>query len=167
MRMTAASRQQLVDRLASEVAEHYVFPDTAKDAASTLLASYFLDERTHLSDFTYREGKRIEQRWSLDVVPGPCYGEKKELFILTSRDTFSAGEDLPYALKNLKRATLVGETSGGGANSGDDVRLLPHFSAFVPMGRMVSPVTKTNWEGVGVAPDVGVCAAKSAGPGCT
>ncbi|MEW6371852.1 MAG: S41 family peptidase [Pseudomonadota bacterium] len=130
------------------------------DAATvTLLASYLFDKRTRLNDFYYREGDRLEQRWSADVVPGLRYGQKKDVYILTSRHTFSAAEDFAYALKNLKRATIVGETSSGGANPGMDVRLLPNFSVFLPLGRAVSPVTKTNWEGVGVKPDVAVCAA--------
>jgi len=127
-------------------------------ATSALLASYLLDKRTHLSDFYYREGNRIEQRWSSDVVPGLRYGQKKDVYILTSQDTFSAGEDFTYALKNLKRATVIGEITGGGANAGDVRRLLPNFAAFVPLSRLISPVTKTNWEGVGVTPDVSVCA---------
>lgn len=127
-------------------------------SGSTLLASYLLDKRTHLADFYYREGNRIEQRWSSEVVPGLHYGQKKDVYILTSKDTFSAGEDFAYALKNLKRATVVGETTGGGANAGDDRRLLPNFSLFVPLSRLISPITKTNWEGVGVTPDISVCA---------
>lgn len=129
------------------------------DAATvTLLASYLLDKRTRLNDFYYREGNRIEQRWSSDVIPGLRYGQKKDVYILTSKDTFSAAEDFTYALKNLKRVTVVGETTGGGANPGDDKRLLPNFAVFVPLGRSISPVTKSNWEGVGVTPDVSVCA---------
>jgi hypothetical protein len=127
-------------------------------STSLLLASYLFDERTHLNDFYYRDGNRIEQRWSLDVVPGLRYGQRKDVYILTSKDSFSAAEDFSYALKNLKRASVVGETTGGGANGGDDVRLLPNFSAFIPLSRMVSPITKTNWEGVGVSPDIAVCA---------
>jgi hypothetical protein len=127
-------------------------------AASTLLASYLLDKRTHLSDFYYREGNRLEQRWSLDVVPGPRYGQKKDVYILTSKASFSAAEDFAYALKNLGRATVVGETTGGGANAGDDIRLLPNFAAFIPLSRLISPITKSNWEGVGVTPDISVCA---------
>lgn len=130
-------------------------------ATSLLLSSYFLDKRTHLGDFRYREGGRVEQRWSLDVVPGIRYGQKKAVFILTSRSTFSAAEDFAYALKNLGRATIVGETTGGGANSGQDLRLSPHFSAFMPVSRMVSPVTQSNWEGSGVAPHLAVCAARA------
>lgn len=91
-------------------------------------------------------------------MPGLRFGQKKDLYILTSKDTFSAAEDFTYALKNLKRATVVGATTGGGANPGDDKRLLPNFSVFMPLGRSVSPVTQANWEGVGVTPDVVVCA---------
>ena len=127
-------------------------------AAVTLLASYLFDKRVQLNDFYYREGDRIEQRWSADVVSGVRYGATKPVYILTSKDTFSAAEDFTYALKNLKRATVIGETTAGGANQGDDKRLLPNFSVFVPLGRAISPVTKTNWEGVGVTPDISVCA---------
>jgi hypothetical protein len=127
-------------------------------AAVAQLASYLLDKRTRLNDFYYREGNRLEQRWSLDAVPGLRYGQEKDVYILTSKDTFSAAEDFTYALKNLKRATVVGETTGGGAHPGNDKRLLPNFSVFVPLGRSISPITKANWEGVGVTPDIGVCA---------
>jgi hypothetical protein len=123
-----------------------------------LLASYLLDKRTRLNDFYYREDNRIQQRWSSDVIPGIRYGQQKEVYILTSKDTFSAAEDFTYALKNLKRVTVVGETTGGGANPGNDLRLLPHFAVFVPLGRAISPITKANWEGIGVTPDVSVCA---------
>jgi len=125
----------------------------------TLLASYLFDKRTQLNDFYYREGNRIEQRWTADVVPGLRYGQKKDVYVLTSKDSFSAAEDFTYALKNLKRVTVVGETTGGGANPGTDKRLLPNFSVFMPLGRSISPITKTNWEGVGVTPDVSACAA--------
>jgi len=128
-------------------------------AAGTLLASYLLDKPTHLSDFYFREGNRVEQRWTAAAVSGLPYGQKKEVYVLTSRESFSAAEDFTYALKNLKRVTVVGETTGGGANPGADRRLQPHFTAFVPLGRAISPVTKTNWEGVGVTPDIKVCAA--------
>lgn len=129
------------------------------DAATVaLLSSYLLDKPTRLNDFYYRKGNRIEQRWSSDVTRGPRYGQTKDVYILTSKDTFSAAEDFTYALKNLKRVTVVGEMTGGGANLGDDRRLLPNFAVFVPLGRSISPITKANWEGVGVTPDISVCA---------
>ncbi|GAA0719375.1 S41 family peptidase [Dokdonella soli] len=121
-----------------------------------LIASYLLDERTHLNDIYYREGNRTEQMWSADFVAGSRYGQTKDVYLLTSKNTFSAAEDLSYTLKNLKRATLVGETTGGGAHPGDFVRIDAHFSVFVPNGRSISPITHTDWEGKGVTPDLAV-----------
>ena len=127
-------------------------------ATVTLLASYLLNERTHMTDIYYRKGDRTEQMWSSDVVPGLRFGQKKDVYILTSKHTFSAAEDFSYAMKSLKRATIIGETTGGGAHPGDVMRLNTNFAMFVPNGRSIGPVTKTNWEGVGVAPDVSVAA---------
>ena len=129
------------------------------DAATVaLLAGYLFDTRAHLNDFYDRKGSRTEQRCTSEVMPALRYGVQKDVYILTSKDTFSAAEDFTYALKNMKRVTVVGETTGGGANAGDDFRLLPNFSAFVPYSRVISPITQTNWEAVGVTPDVGVSA---------
>lgn len=124
----------------------------------TLLASYFLDERTHMTDIYDRPSDRIEQMWSSDSVAGAHYGQKKDVYILTSKRTFSAAEDFSFALKNLKRVTIVGETTGGGAHPGGVARLSEHFAMFVPSGRSMNPVTKLDWEGVGVAPDVSTSA---------
>lgn len=125
------------------------------DAATVaLLASYLLDERTHLNDIYYRAGDRTEQMWSSDVVPGARFGQAKDVYILTSKYTFSAAEDFSYSLKQLKRATIVGETTGGGAHPGDVMHLNDHFAIFVPNGRSINPVTKGDWEGTGVAPDI-------------
>ncbi|MBI2381253.1 MAG: S41 family peptidase [Gammaproteobacteria bacterium] len=128
------------------------------DHSVSLLSSYFLDQRTHLLDMHWREAKgpRVEPDWTTDTVAGVKYGEAKDVYILTSKETFSAAEAFSYGLKNLKRATVVGETTGGAAHAGDDVRIAEHFALFLPNGRPVSPVTKGNWEGVGVMPDIRV-----------
>jgi C-terminal processing protease CtpA/Prc len=86
-------------------------------------------------------------------VPGRRYGQK-DVYILTSNFTFSAAEDISYTLKNLKRAVIVGETTGGGAHPVMGRRLSDHFFVMVPFARYISPVTKTNWEGTGVEPDI-------------
>ena len=75
---------------------------------------------------------------------------------MTSRRTFSAGEELAYNLQALRRATVIGETTGGGANPGEEFRINEHFEMFVPTGRAINPVTRTNWEGTGVKPDIEV-----------
>ena len=126
-------------------------PDTV-----ALLASYFLDKRTHLSNMLDREGNVSEQMWSSNSVRGKRYGQQRDLYILTSQDTYSAAEDFAYTLKHLKRATIIGATTGGGAHPGDFIRLSPHFEVFIPSERSLNPITKTNWEGKGVIPDIRV-----------
>jgi retinol-binding protein 3 len=121
-----------------------------------LMSSYLLDERTHLNDLYDRPGNRTTQYWSLDWVPGKRFGGSKPVYVLISKNTFSGAEEFSYNLKNLKRATLVGETTGGGAHPGELRKLGPYFRMFVATGRAISPITKTNWEGVGVEPDIKV-----------
>ncbi len=126
-----------------------------------LFASYLFDKRTHLNDIYWRDENRTEERWTTDEVPGTRYGQARRIYVLTSDETFSAGEDLAYALKYAGRATVVGETTGGGAHPGNPRRLSAHFMTFVPNGRTINPVTHGDWEGVGVTPDV-VTKAKNA-----
>ncbi len=123
-----------------------------------LMASYLFDRPTHLNDIYWREGDRIESRWTQAEVTGLRYGQSRPIVILTSSDTFSAGEDFAYALKHAGRAILVGETTGGGGHPGSRRRLTAHFMMNVPTGRAINPVTKTDWEGVGVTPDIAVSA---------
>ncbi|HYO63656.1 MAG TPA: S41 family peptidase [Pyrinomonadaceae bacterium] len=121
-----------------------------------LICSYlFGSEPVHLNSLYWREGNRTEEFWTHKTVAGKRY-EGKDVYVLTSNYTFSGAEEFAYNLKNLKRATIVGETTGGGAHPGSGVRLAEHFGAFIPTGRAISPVTKTNWEGTGVQPDIAV-----------
>ncbi|HYP02171.1 MAG TPA: S41 family peptidase [Pyrinomonadaceae bacterium] len=124
----------------------------------TLLMSYFFDKSIHLSSAYDRIADSTLESWSFDKVPGRRYGQK-DVYILTSKFTFSAAEDISYTLKNLKRAVIVGETTGGGAHPVSGRRLNDHFFVMVPFARYISPITKTNWEGTGVEPDVKVPAA--------
>ena len=110
--------------------------------------------RIHLNDFVDRDDPAPRASYTLPSVPGKTF--TGEVYVLTSHFTFSGGEEMAYDLQALKRATIVGETTGGGANPGGPVPLPDHFSIFIPTGRPINPVTKTNWEGVGVQPDVSV-----------
>jgi hypothetical protein len=120
-----------------------------------LLASYLFAGRTHLNDTDSRQGAAVstEESWTLPYVPGRKF-LGKPVFVLTSKGTFSAAEDLAYVLQTLKRATLIGETTGGGAHPVDVRRIDEHFSVRVPYARSISPVTGTDWEGRGVEPDI-------------
>jgi len=119
-----------------------------------LLQGYLFGDETHLCDVEVRSEGRTYQSWTPAYVPGPRL-DKAEVFVLTSRRTFSAAEEFAYDLQSRKRATIVGETTGGG---GHTVRRLWNgdlkVELSVPDGRAVNPVTGTNWEGKGVAPDV-------------
>jgi C-terminal processing protease CtpA/Prc len=125
-------------------------------ATVALLCSYLFDERTHLNDLFMREGNITQQFWTQDWVPGLRYGASKPVLVLTSSRTFSGAEEFSNNLKVLKRATIVGETTGGGAHPGEMLRLHPHYEMFVPNGRAINPITGTNWEGTGVQPDIAV-----------
>jgi hypothetical protein len=119
-----------------------------------LLCSYlFSPEPKHLNDLYFRPSNSTHQWWTLPYVPGKRF-ERKPVYVLTSKRTFSAAEEFTYNLKTQKRATIVGETSGGGANPGGVRVLTNHFIMFVPSGRAINPITRTNWEGTGVSPDV-------------
>lgn len=121
-----------------------------------LICSYlFGDKPVHLNDLYWRKDNRTEEFWTMPNVPGKKFLDK-DVYVLTSNRTFSGGEEFTYNLKNLKRATIIGETTGGGAHPGDFERLTDHFGAFIPIGRAISPITKTNWEGTGVEPDIKV-----------
>lgn len=128
-------------------------------AGVALLSSYLFDARTHLNDLYWREGDRTEEFWTRTDVPGKKFGQRKPVYVLTSAKTFSGGEEFSNNLKVLQRATLIGETTGGGANPGGSRQLTPYFSAFIPGGRAINPITKTNWEHTGVTPHVQVTAA--------
>jgi retinol-binding protein 3 len=125
-------------------------------AMVALISSYLFGEKpVHLNDLYWRTGDRTQEFWTKPEKVLRRFPEK-DLYILTSNNTFSAGEEFSNNLKTLKRATIIGERTGGGANPGNTVRLNEHFSAFIPSGRAINPITKTNWEGVGVEPDIKV-----------
>ena len=123
-----------------------------------LVCSYLFDSTpVHLNSLYWREGDRTDEFWTLKEVPGKRF-LGKDVYVLTSKRTFSGAEEFSYNLQNLKRATIVGETTGGGAHPGGVHRLDENFSVFIPTGRAINPITKTNWEGKGVKPEVEVSA---------
>ncbi len=127
-----------------------------------LISSYlFGEEPVHLNDIYRRQGVLPEQLWTQRDVVGPRFGPDKAVYVLTSRFTFSAAEAFAYDLQALGRATIVGETTAGGAHLSDAGPLVLGFDMLLPTGRAVSPVTGTDWEGTGVIPDVPVSAASA------
>ena len=117
------------------------------------LCSYFFDKELHLNSLYYREGNETIEYWTLDEVGGDKMPDVP-LFVITSSYTFSGAEEFSYNMQTQKRATLVGQTSGGGANPGGTRRINDNLFVFIPTGKAINPITNTNWEGVGVVPEI-------------
>jgi predicted negative regulator of RcsB-dependent stress response len=126
------------------------------------VCSYFFGERTHLNSLVFRrpEGEHTTEFWTLDELPGPRLVDVP-LYVLTSGNTGSAAEEFCYNLQSRDRAILVGQTTGGAANPGGTVPLDERLVAFISDGQARNPVTGTNWEGVGVVPEVETPAAEA------
>jgi hypothetical protein len=125
------------------------------------ITSYLFDSRTHLNDLWTRHTGKTEEFWTRDSVPGRRFGGQKPVYVLTSSSTFSGAEEFTNNLKALKRATIIGETTGGGAHPVRARDIDDHFFIGVPYARAINPITHTNWEGVGVEPDVKVAAGEA------
>lgn len=122
-----------------------------------LMSHFFaLGDERHLNDLYYRKTDSTRQYWTTAAVPTRYL---KPVYVLTSARTFSGGEECAYDFQTQKRATLVGENTGGGANPGAFYPLARGFAAFIPEGRAINPITGTSWEHVGVKPDIAVPAA--------
>jgi hypothetical protein len=121
------------------------------------VASYFLGPKpVHLTSMYWRDENRTIEVLTSESVAGRRSLDR-DLFLLVGPSTFSAAEDFCYALQQLGRATIVGERTGGGAHMGRGLqRLSPLFTAFIPTGESMNPITKRNWESVGVEPDIKV-----------
>lgn len=125
------------------------------------ISSYFFKKKTHLNSFYNRPEDNTTETWTEEKISGRRFDKDLPVYVLTSGHTFSAAEEFTYNLKNLKRATIVGETTGGGAHPVMFVELANDFSIGVPFARAINPITKTNWEGTGVTPDIAVPAEKA------
>lgn len=121
-----------------------------------LITSYLYGaDPVHLNNFYWRPTDTHTQTWTLPHVTGKRNPDA-DVYVLTSNRTFSAAEEFSYNLKNLERATLIGETTGGGAHPGGTRPATDEFTIWLPTGRAISPITETNWEGVGVVPHIEV-----------
>ncbi len=121
-----------------------------------LISSYFFPEPVHLNSFYIRKSDSTHQFWTQACVQGPRMTDV-DLYVLTSSYTFSGAEEFTYNLKNMERATIIGDTTGGGAHP-IDVKPFQNLNIgmSLPFGRAVNPITGTNWEGTGIAPHIAV-----------
>ena len=119
-----------------------------------LLASYFFnDDPVLLNTFYCRSTNESQELWTKKTTNGK-HLPYVLLYVLTSKNTFSAAEAFAYDLKHLSRATVIGETTKGGANLSRRFSVNSNFTISIPYMEAIHPVTKTNWESVGVIPDI-------------
>ena len=123
------------------------FPDSV-----SLIAGYLFDHPEYMYG---PRGAPTVDSWTNSPVPGNKLADKP-VYVLTSGSTWSGAEQFSYDLKMLKRATLVGETTRGGAHAGVFHRIDDHFGMGIPEEKAINPFGKADWEGVGVQPDVDV-----------
>jgi C-terminal processing protease CtpA/Prc len=121
------------------------------ETAVQLLSYFFAEPNLTLFAIVPRSGETEVER---TVQAGVAYrDESRPLYILVSAHTWSAGEGVPFLLQERSRAKVIGETTAGAANPAAPYHINPALSVTIPFGRIESAVKKTNWEGVGVAPD--------------
>lgn len=118
------------------------------------LCSYFFEKHLLLSSIYSKHDNHTEEYWTVKVN-----GKKRSkvpVFILTSASSFSAAEDFPYTMQAHQRATIIGEVTRGGAHPTRSHNLANGFRIRIPFARSINPITKTNWEGVGIMPNIKV-----------
>lgn len=139
------------------------------------LCGMFLPSQTHINSIYFRKGSETITSYSatsqidyqvflkspfgkgadtLTVMPGFDKLKNIPIYVLTSSYTFSAAEEFTYNLQSLKRATVIGETTGGGAHPVRGVNIAGQLQLSLPFARSINPITKTNWQDVGVRADV-------------
>ncbi len=157
-----AARSEIRDTMSAAADAAAIIFDVRRNGGGepetvALVSSYlFGSEPVHLNSLYWRVPDRTDEFFTDPRVQGTKFGLAKPVYVLTSGATFSAAEEFAYNLQTRKRAVIVGETTGGGAHPGDMFSLPHGFTAFIPSGRAINPITNTNWEGSGVKPDVAV-----------
>jgi hypothetical protein len=121
-----------------------------------LLLGYVLPAGTIVSRIFDRGGAVVEERAVPSNIPGVPFDDSVLVYVLTSEDTSSAAEALAYTLKHMGRATIVGEVTCGAAHPSEEVVINDYFRMSIPYRRSENVNTGTDWEGVGVVPQIRV-----------
>ncbi len=138
------------------------------DGTTVAMATSYLlpPEPFLLAVYRYRVGMAPRQSWTWEKLPHEVNGAyrplaDKPVCVLVSKDTFSAAEEFAYTLQQMKRATIIGEKTRGGAHPSKRHILDGTYVLSLPFAETISPITKSNWEGVGIIPDI-ACLRKDA-----
>ncbi|MFG2999629.1 S41 family peptidase [Streptomyces sp. NPDC048340] len=152
---TIGAAMQLVAHTSALVLDLRECRGGAPEGAAMWCSYFFRDDQVHLNDIYDRKTDTTRQYWTAGHLPAPRYADRP-VYVLTSGDTFSGGEDVAYTLQAHGRAVVVGGTTRGGAHPTARHAVAEHVLVTVPAARSINTVTGTNWEGVGVVPDVPV-----------
>ena len=117
------------------------------------ICNYLFDQPTHLNSIYERDKDTTVHFWTSPLTPNLS---QVPVYVLTSQNTFSGAEEFSYNLKSLKRATIIGERTKGGAHPVRPFAAAHGIVVNIPYARAINPITKTNWEGSGVSPDISV-----------
>lgn len=119
-----------------------------------LFLSYVFDREPFvLNRFVWRN-LPVEEFVTTRTPGGPLYGEQKPLVVMLSANSYSAAEELAYDIQVLRRGVVVGQKTNGAANHSLPTVVQNRFTVFIPQARAENPITRANWEGVGITPDV-------------
>ena len=128
----------------------------------TFILGQLFDAPAQLSAVRSREPAGTQELHMGKPVAGLGFSATR-VYVLTSSKTFSAAEWFAYDLQALKRATIIGEVTAGGAHIARPERIDERFGMNLPYAEAINPITASNWEHSGVQPDVRVSAAEAPG----
>jgi C-terminal processing protease CtpA/Prc len=155
---TLAAAMQLVQHSHALILDLRDTRGGSPDGVAFLCSFLFPDGDVHLNDIVQGPRGPTRQFWTAGYIPGPRY-LGRQVYVVTSANTFSGGEELAYDLQSLGRAVVVGEVTRGGAHPSEVVSLREHVELRLPTARAVNPVTGSDWEAVGVQPTISASAA--------
>lgn len=110
-----------------------------------VIASFLFDAQpVHLFDQSNRHLGTYEESWTDPQMAAKRFGSHKPVYILTSRETFSAAENFAYTLQQLGRARVVGERTPGGAHGAFGRPVTNHLVPMIATKRTIHAVTKSD-----------------------
>ena len=158
----------VVTKRMSEVADASVLildlrdNDGGDPAIVAYVASYLFDPpRVHLNDMWWRDDGSTFESWTVPDVPGNRFGgEEAGLRAHERQDVLGRRRARVRPSGLAPREHRRRDHQGWRAPRAPE-KLSPTFTLRVPTGRAINPITRTNWEGVGVKPDVDVPAERA------